>query len=297
MANTHDYVLANATGASFRADLNTVLQEIQALNAGSSAPSTTVAYKLWADTTSNTLKMRNAANNAWISLGDLTATNLGLATIAAPSFTGTVTSAGDLTLSGTGKLKMPVGTTGQRPGTPVTGDTRFNSTEGKLEVYTGSAWTLLGGGIPVGTIYWFAATSAPAGYLHCNGAAISRSTYADLFALTGTTYGTGDVSSTFNIPDLRGEFIRGLDSGRGVDSGRSMGSSQSDLFKKHDHMFAGDDWIGNSGGYTKLGNHSVDEDSSGGGNCGDYRTKDDTTNVGGSETRPRNVALYPVIKT
>ena len=73
MANTHDYVLANAAGAAFRADLNTVLQEIQALNAGSSAPTTTVAYKLWADTSSNTLKMRNAANNAWISLGDLTA--------------------------------------------------------------------------------------------------------------------------------------------------------------------------------------------------------------------------------
>ena len=295
MANTHDYTLANATGATFRADLNTVLQEIQALNAGSSAPSTTVAYKLWADTTSNTLKMRNAANNAWISLGDLTATNLGLATLASPSFTGTVTSAGDLNLTGTGSLKLPVGTTGQRP-TPVTGDFRFNSTEGRVEVYTGSEWTLLGGGVPVGSIYWFGNTSAPTGYLQCNGAAVSRSTYSDLFTAISTTHGSGDGSSTFNVPDLRGEFIRGLDGGRGIDSGRSIGTLQLDTFKKHDHMFAGDDWIGNSGGYTKIGTHSVDEDSSGGGNCGDYRTKDDTTNVGGSETRPRNVALLPVIK-
>ena len=295
MANTHDYVLANAAGAAFRADLNTVLQEIQALNAGSSAPNTTVAYKLWADTTSNTLKMRNAANNAWISLGDLTAANLGLATLASPSFTGTVTSAGDLTLTGTGSIKLPVGTTGQRP-TPVTGDFRFNSTEGRAEVYTGSEWVLLGGSVPVGSIYWFGNLNAPSGYLPCNGAAISRSTYSDLFTAISTTHGSGDGSSTFNVPDLRGEFIRGLDGGRGIDSGRSIGTLQLDTFKKHDHMFAGDDWIGNSGGYTKIGTHSVDEDSSGGGNCGDYRTKDDTTNVGGSETRPRNVALLPVIK-
>ena len=273
-----------------------IRDRIQALNAGSSAPTTTVAYKLWADTTSNTLKMRNAANNAWISLGDLTATNLGLATIAAPSFTGTVTSAGDVTISSTGKLKLPVGTTGQRPGSPTTGDTRFNSTEGKLEVYTGSTWTLLGGGIPAGTIYWFASTTVPTGYLQCNGAAVSRSTYADLYAVCGQTYGNGDGSSTFNVPDLRGEFIRGLDSGRGVDSGRSIGTTQSDEFKQHNHIFAGDDWIGDSGGYSYIGTHAVDEDSSGGGNCRDYRTKQDNTNNGGTETRPRNLALMPVIK-
>ncbi len=296
MSPQADFVCANAAGAAFRSDLNDQLMALGTLSSGSSAPSTTYAHQLWADTSANKLKVRNSANNSWLEIGDLTAANLGLAPLAAPSFTGTVTSAGDVTLSGTGKLKLPVGTTGQRP-TPVTGDFRFNSTEGRAEVYTGSAWTLLGGGIPAGSIYWFASATVPTGYLECNGAAVSRSTYADLYAVCGQTYGNGDGSSTFNVPDLRGEFVRGWDHGRGVDSGRSIGTTQSDEFKQHNHVFAGDDWIGDSGGYTKIGTHSVDEDSSGGGNCGDYRTKQDTTNNGGSETRPRNLALMPVIKT
>ena len=89
MANTHDYVIANGTGAAVRADLNVVLGEIQALNAGSSAPTTTVAYKLWADTNTGKLMIRNAANNAWVEIGTLASANLGLATAAAPTFTGT----------------------------------------------------------------------------------------------------------------------------------------------------------------------------------------------------------------
>lgn len=65
-----------------------------------------------------------------------------------------------------------------------------------------------------------------AGALLCDGSAISRASYADLFAIIGTTYGAGNGSTSFNIPDLRGEFIRGLDNGRGVDSGRTLGSYQ-----------------------------------------------------------------------
>ena len=80
--------------------------------------------------------------------------------------------------------------------------------------------------IKAGTVAHFAANSAPAGWLKANGAAISRSAYAGLFAAIGTTYGAGDGSSTFNVPDLRGEFLRGLDDGRGVDSGRGIGTAQ-----------------------------------------------------------------------
>jgi microcystin-dependent protein len=79
---------------------------------------------------------------------------------------------------------------------------------------------------PVGLVAHFAATSAPTGWLKCNGAAVSRTTYAALFALLGTTWGSGDGSTTFNLPDLRGEFIRGLDDSRGIDTGRTLGTFQ-----------------------------------------------------------------------
>jgi phage-related tail fiber protein len=81
-------------------------------------------------------------------------------------------------------------------------------------------------GLPVGAVIHVAMTSAPSGYLKANGAAVSRTTYADLFAAIGTTFGSGDGSTTFNLPDLRGEFVRGWDDSRGVDSGRLMGTSQ-----------------------------------------------------------------------
>lgn len=80
--------------------------------------------------------------------------------------------------------------------------------------------------VPSGTVAWFAGNTAPAGWLKANGAAVSRTAYANLFAAIGTTYGTGNGSSTFNLPDLRGEFVRGWDDGRGADAGRSLGSWQ-----------------------------------------------------------------------
>ena len=79
---------------------------------------------------------------------------------------------------------------------------------------------------PVGSFLWHTASSVPTNYLEANGAAISRSTYAALFAVIGTTYGVGDGTTTFNVPDVRGYFVRGADNGRGVDSGRAFGSNQ-----------------------------------------------------------------------
>ena len=64
---------------------------------------------------------------------------------------------------------------------------------------------------PIGTIFAFAGSSIPSGYLACNGGAISRTTYADLFAVIGTTYGRGDGSTTFNLPNLTDKFIQGSD--------------------------------------------------------------------------------------
>ncbi|ORF05884.1 hypothetical protein BGI03_09055 [Snodgrassella alvi] len=84
---------------------------------------------------------------------------------------------------------------------------------------------------PAGTIMYFARDWAPTGWLKANGAAVSRTAYAGLFAVLGTYYGPGDGSTTFNLPDLRGEFIRSYDDRRGVDPGRWNGSWQGDAIR------------------------------------------------------------------
>lgn len=75
--------------------------------------------------------------------------------------------------------------------------------------------------VPTGAILPFAGTVAPSGYLFCNGAAVSRTTYAKLFAVIGVSHGYGDNSTTFNIPDYRGRFLRGVDGGTARDPNRA----------------------------------------------------------------------------
>lgn len=88
---------------------------------------------------------------------------------------------------------------------------------------------------PPGAIMDFAMPNPPNGWLAANGAAVSRATYADLFAAIGTTFGAGNGSSTFNLPDLRGYFRRSWDNGRGVDPGRGFASTQSSANLSHSH--------------------------------------------------------------
>lgn len=83
----------------------------------------------------------------------------------------------------------------------------------------------------VGEVAFFARSTPPSGWLKANGAAVSRTTYAALFAAIGTTFGAGDGRTTFNLPDLRGEFIRGLDDGRNIDRGRRLGTAQGDAIR------------------------------------------------------------------
>lgn len=142
----HDYSIANQSGLAFRQDLNNALLAIVSQNSGASQPSTTYAYQWWADTTTGLLKLRNAANSAWITIGTLASANLGLATVASPSFTGTATFAGSVQLTGTGYLDLPVGTTAQRPGSPTSGMVRFNTSLVTFEGYDGTAWGAIGGG-------------------------------------------------------------------------------------------------------------------------------------------------------
>lgn len=100
--------------------------------------------------------------------------------------------------------------------------------------------------VPPGAIMAFPTITPPDGWLVCDGAAISRTAYPDLFALIGTTWGVGDGVTTFNKPDLRGMFLRGFDAGRGVDPGRTFASQQTGQNLQHSH----------SGTTLSGGNHS-----------------------------------------
>jgi len=136
------------------------------------------------------------------------------------------------------------------------------------------------GGGAAGAVTWFAGTTAPSGWLVANGQSVSRTTYAALFSAIGTTFGSGDGSTTFNIPDLRGEFVRGADLGRGVDPGRTLGSFQNDMFESHSHSLP--DGGGNDGA------NGIESGWRSGTLASGW--------TGGSETRPRNIALLPIIQ-
>lgn len=141
---------------------------------------------------------------------------------------------------------------------------------------------------PAGLVATFARSTAPTGWLKANGAAVSRTAYADLYAAIGTRFGAGDGINTFNLPDLRGEFIRGWDDGRGIDSGRALGSAQGQLIESHDHGM--DPYKPINANVLQPVASGAELSSVGVGNT--VRTKP----TGGSETRPRNVALLYCIK-
>lgn len=93
-----------------------------------------------------------------------------------------------------------------------------------------------GGLSPVGSMTMFGGSSAPTGWLMCNGSAVSRTTYASLFAVIGTTYGVGDNSTTFNVPDLLGRVPMGAGAGTGLTSrtlGAELGSESTTLTSSH----------------------------------------------------------------
>lgn len=163
---------------------------------------------------------------------------------------------------------------------------------------------------PPGLVAYFARTTAPAGWLKANGAAVSRTAYAALFAALGTTYGTGDGFTTFNLPDLRGEFLRGWDDARGVDAGRVLGSSQTDQNKAHGHSASTDVSGGHSHSYvdtdTEVTSGSLQAGSGWSiydkqstyntGSAGDHSHGVSVGSSGGNESRPRNIALLTCIK-
>ena len=361
-----DQQIQNATGSDVRADLNNNFDALFSNNSGASEPSTTTAFMWWADTNNDALKIRNAADSAFITVGTLSATNLGLAVNASPAFTGNVTipagTVSSLPLSFTGDTNtgffknsandFSIVTDGTRRahfdsnGITIrdrkalrlrdTSNSNFIAIQAPSDVTSDITLTLpnsdgnandvlqsdgsgnlsfaaLPQAVPTGSVHLMATTTVPSGYLKCNGAAISRTTYSDLFGLIGTAHGAGDGSTTFNVPDLRGEFVRGWDDSRGVDSGRNFASSQSDQNKAHNHTATStvtdpghfhttENFVARAS-YSEPRNIGVGTD----GNCNNTGNTDSKTtgitvattiaNDGGTEARPRNIAMMYVIKT
>ena len=160
----------------------------------------------------------------------------------------------------------------------------------------------------VGEVAFFARATPPSGWLKANGAAVSRTTYAALFAAIGTTFGAGDGRSTFNLPDLRGEFVRGLDDGRNIDGGRRLGTAQGDAIRNITGAFDTSkgswaqqfvDFAETSGAFDLIrGNKQWTGDPNNGGNNLPTGFKFDASRVvpTANENRPRNIALLACIK-
>ena len=182
-------------------------------------------------------------------------------------------------------------------------------------------------GVPTGSVFCIAANTVPTGYVKCNGASYSRTgTYAALFAIIGTTY--GGSGSNFNVPDLRGEFVRGFDDSRGVDSGRNINDPQGGQNASHNHSISASGTTSNptptltgdvrrisegyraqgtaSGVFTKEldGNNNITGSSSTSPVAGfsmdaththTFSASGNTGNQGG-EARPRNIAMMYIIK-
>jgi microcystin-dependent protein len=223
-----------------------------------------------------------------VTVPDASFTNAKLANMATQTIKGRTT-------AGTGEPEDLTATQATAILDPVTGDSGSGGVKGLVPApaagdaaaarYLSAAGTW-SAAVPVGSITMHGANAAPAGWLECDGAQVSRTTYAGLFAAIGTVFGIGDGSTTFNVPDLRGEFVRGWDNGRSIDPARAFGSAQGDEFKSHTHSVtppaANDD---SSSGLTTTGTGGAET-----------ITPYNTAATGGSETRPRNIALMFIIK-
>ena len=194
--------------------------------------------------------------------------------------------------------KVPAATTGNIP--------QFTAT-GAIEDSGDNQTTIVQIAAPAGVVMAFGGSTAPTGWLECDGSAVSRSTYSDLFSAIGTNFGVGDGTSTFNLPDTRGEFIRGWDNSRGVDSGRGIGSFQDFAIENITGEFATfRDDVGSrlilqdlEGAFQESGPAPGDESwDVAPNNRGRRRVTFDSSRVVNTadETRPRNVAMLACIK-
>lgn len=211
----------------------------------------------------------------------------------------------------------PAGTTGPQM-IVSTGTTNLLEVNGSSVVMNVSTLSVVGGRIsdktgfvmPVGSIIAYGGNSAPSGWLLCDGSTVSRTTYSDLFIAISTSFGYGNNSTTFNIPDLRGRFLRGRDSGtaRDTDSasrtamntggatGDAVGSIQTDAFQGHKHgLYSGDGGAGTNT-ITYHADDTIGSVQIGSSWMSGVLTESNGTPRIASETRPINANVNYIIK-
>ena len=173
---------------------------------------------------------------------------------------------------------------------------------------------------PTGVTMAYGAASAPTGWLLCDGAAVSRATYASLFSVIGISHGSGDGATTFHLPDYRGRFLRGVDGGVARDpdrasrtamntggaTGDNVGSVQADEYKSHTHSINDSGHThtaiegGGSGALARFQPSTVYSTSGTGtaysGPLSSATTGITAANSGGNETRPINASVQFIIK-
>ena len=208
---------------------------------------------------------------------------------------------------------------------PKTGtNLTFNSSNGTLTAtsFAGNGANLTGVvAVPTGAIMAWPVESAPTGFILCHGQAISRSTYSDLYGLIGVMYGAGDGSANFNLPDYRGQFLRGRANGSGNDpdragrtdrgdgnGGDNVGTKQDYGILQHSHgnNSGGTENHGfntnnnNTGAFSKSG-HSYGATNCSSGNIMYSSWGTNNANVNGhitvNETRPINIYVNWIIKS
>jgi len=152
---------------------------------------------------------------------------------------------------------------------------------------------------PTATVLPFAAASAPSGWLLCNGAAVSRTTYAELFAAIGTTYGVGDGSTTFNVPNAQGVFLRGAGSQTisSISYTGTRGTTQGDQVQSHRHTssFDGRFVVQSGPGGLASGGFLVATDSSVSLSAPSVDGANGTPRTG-TQTHPANISVNYIIK-
>ena len=155
--------------------------------------------------------------------------------------------------------------------------------------------------VPTGAVMPFAMNSAPSGWLAADGTAVSRTTYAALFAAIGTTYGAGTGGTTFNLPDLRGYFVRGAGTNTDGTASGTFGQKQGDAYPSHNHGFS--DYYQSTGALVSAapkiqdgGDTTYSVVTGGGGETGLYITGATDYQGSGTETRPDNIAMLYCIK-
>lgn len=188
---------------------------------------------------------------------------------------------------------------------PAINASNLNKTENGLKAVTDEV-IAIGSVTPSGSVIAFAGSPAPMGYLECDGGEYSRDAYSKLFSAIGIVHGGGNGSTTFNVPDLRGEFIRGLDSGRGVDENRVLGSAQEDGLPEIEGEPFGSNFgiyglMSPTGAFYAAGDtprYNVDNDDNGDRQRLKFAASESNEIYGNSEgVQPRNIALMYIIKT